>query len=44
MCEADVMKETLKANLSKLIDNNNTLLLVVVVLVVVNQFVPTGPG
>lgn len=37
------MKETLKANLSKLI--NNTLLLVVVVLVVVvYQFAPTGLG
>lgn len=43
MCEADVMKETLKANLSKLI--GNTLLLVVAVLVVVvHRFAPTGPG
>ncbi|MDD5009023.1 MAG: hypothetical protein PHC68_11580 [Syntrophorhabdaceae bacterium] len=43
MCEADVIKETLKAIPANLI--NNTLLLVVVVLVVVVcQFAPTGLG
>jgi hypothetical protein len=43
MCEADVIKETLKTNPVNLIDNI-LLLVVVVLVVVVCQFAPTGLG
>ncbi|MDD5008588.1 MAG: hypothetical protein PHC68_09370 [Syntrophorhabdaceae bacterium] len=43
MCEADVIKETLKTNPGNLTDNI-LLLVVVVLVVVVCQFAPTGLG